>query len=111
MTPEQRVAQLEANYQAVVDELRDRQGRDNRLHEEIERLRQQAAGGGGGGRDGGPREAGLVNTLILGKPDFFQGEEGKWNDLKVIFKAYVGVVNGEITRGMAVAEGPDVARR
>eukprot|EP00971_Amphidinium_carterae_P114796 2273883-Amphidinium_carterae.1 len=37
--------------------------------------------------------AGTVDTRALGKPEIFEGTEAKWNDFRVVFKAYCSCVN------------------
>eukprot|EP00971_Amphidinium_carterae_P020250 399122-Amphidinium_carterae.1 len=37
--------------------------------------------------------AGTVDTRALGKPEVFEGNETKWHDFRVVFKAYCSCVN------------------
>ncbi|CAK0847058.1 unnamed protein product [Prorocentrum cordatum] len=95
---------------AMARELQNRQQRDNDLTAEVQRLGRAAeARPRVEGHVLQPRAESLVDTRTLGKPDVFTGEEHKWNDWKVIFKAYCGVVNADLLAGMRLAENADEA--
>ena len=93
----------EENLNAVAEELRTRARREATMAEELRMLGEEGAPPAPQVRDMGV-PPGLVDTRLLGKPDHFVGEEGKWSDWKITFDAYVvSVVNAEIARGMALA--------
>ncbi|CAK0826820.1 unnamed protein product [Prorocentrum cordatum] len=107
---EERVQALEQQMIALAQELQRRQQRDNDLTAEVQRLGRVAeARPRVDGPVLQPRAESLVDTRTLGKPDAFTGEEHKWNDWKVIFKAYCGVVNADLLAGMRLAESADEA--
>ncbi|CAK0843605.1 unnamed protein product [Prorocentrum cordatum] len=94
---EERVQALEQQMIALAQELQNRQQRENDLTAEVQRLGRVAeARPRVDGPVLQPRAESLVDTRTLGKPDGFTGEEHKWNDWKVIFKAYCGVVNADL---------------
>eukprot|EP00971_Amphidinium_carterae_P206477 4097243-Amphidinium_carterae.1 len=41
---------------------------------------------------------GTVDTWALGKPEVFEGNEAKWHDFRVVFKAYCSCVNQRLER-------------
>ncbi|CAK0856358.1 unnamed protein product [Prorocentrum cordatum] len=98
---EERVQALEQQMMAMTQELQNRQQRENDLTAEVQRLGRMTEA------RPRPRAESLVDTRTLGKPDVFTGEEHKWNDWKVIFKAYCGVVNADLLAGMRLAESAD----
>ncbi|CAK0838042.1 unnamed protein product, partial [Prorocentrum cordatum] len=101
---------LEQQMMALAQELQNRQQRENDLTAEVQRLGRVAeARPRVDGPVLQPRAESLVDTRTLGKPDVFTGEEHKWNDRKVIFKAYCGVVNADLLAGMRLAESADEA--
>ncbi|CAK0851548.1 unnamed protein product, partial [Prorocentrum cordatum] len=107
---EERVQALEQQMIALAQELQNRQQRENDLTAEVQRLGRVAeARPRVDGPVPQPRAESLVDTRTLGKPDVFTGEEHKWNDWKVIFKAYCGVVNADLLAGMRLAESADEA--
>ncbi|CAK0888783.1 unnamed protein product [Prorocentrum cordatum] len=107
---EERVQALEQQMIALAQELQNRQQRENDLTAEVQRLGRVAeARPRVDGPMPQPRAESLVDTRTLGKPDVFTGEEHKWNDWKVIFKAYCGVVNADLLAGMRLAESADEA--
>ncbi|CAK0830057.1 unnamed protein product [Prorocentrum cordatum] len=107
---EERVHALEQQMIALAQELQNRQQRENDLTAEVQRLGRVAeARPRVDGPVPQPRAESLVDTRALGKPDVFTGEEHKWNDWKVIFKAHCGVVNADLLAGMRLAESADEA--
>ncbi|CAK0885065.1 unnamed protein product [Prorocentrum cordatum] len=107
---EERVQALEQQMIALAQELQNRQQRENDLTAEVQRLGRVAeARPRVDGPVLQPRAESLVDTRTLGKPDVFTGEEHKWNDWKVIFKAYCGVVIADLLAGMRLAESADEA--
>ncbi|CAK0860738.1 unnamed protein product, partial [Prorocentrum cordatum] len=107
---EERAQALEQQMIALAQELQNRQQRENDLTAEVQRLGRVAeARPRVDGPVPQPRAESLVDTRTLGKPDVFTGEEHKWNDWKVIFKAYCGVVNADLLAGMRLAESADEA--
>ncbi|CAK0882798.1 unnamed protein product, partial [Prorocentrum cordatum] len=106
----ERVQALEQQMIALAQELQNRQQRENDLTAEVQRLGRVAeARPRVDGPVPQPRAESLVDTRTLGKPDVFTGEEHKWNDWKVIFKAYCSVVNADLLAGMRLAESADEA--
>ncbi|CAK0826156.1 unnamed protein product [Prorocentrum cordatum] len=107
---EERVQALEQQMIALAQELQNRQQRENDLTAEVQRLGRVAeARPRVDGPVPQPRAESIVDTRTLGKPDVFTGEEHKWNDWKVIFKAYCGVVSADLLAGMRLAESADEA--
>ncbi|CAK0876009.1 unnamed protein product [Prorocentrum cordatum] len=107
---EERAQALEQQMMASAEELHNRQQRENDLTAEVQRLGRAAeARPRVEGLVLQPRAESLVDTRTLGKPDVCAGEEHKWNDWKVIFKAYCGVVNADLLAGMRLAESADEA--
>eukprot|EP00971_Amphidinium_carterae_P130975 2594777-Amphidinium_carterae.1 len=52
---------------------------------------QQASSAAPGG--GVLTSSGTVDTRALGKPEVFEGNEAKWHDFRVVFKAYCACLN------------------
>eukprot|EP00971_Amphidinium_carterae_P007088 140241-Amphidinium_carterae.1 len=58
------------------------------LHGTVENLTAQLAQGRAPVPIGGTLASGTVDTRALGKPEVFEGNETKWHDFRVVFKAY-----------------------
>ncbi|CAK0834951.1 unnamed protein product [Prorocentrum cordatum] len=108
MATEERIQQLERAAQAMTEELQNRQNGKNELTAEVQRLGRAAAGGAQPPAAAAAyRVQPLVDTRTIGKPDVFTGEEHKWNEWRVIFRACCAVANPDLVIGMHQAEGAD----
>ena len=105
-TPEERLAALEAMVNTMAQ-------REASLVAELQAARATAMAAGQAAEAVSPQRARVVtiddnntvvDTRLLGKPDTFNGEEAKWADWKVLFKAYTSVVSPRMAALMHAAE-------
>eukprot|EP00971_Amphidinium_carterae_P165081 3272369-Amphidinium_carterae.1 len=76
-------------------EAREQEGRarDQMLHTTVQDLTAQLATRTVSLPPGSQQLAGTVDTRALGKPEVFEGNDTKWHDFRVVFKAYCSCVN------------------
>ena len=106
------VANLERRMADMMVQLNAVQAREAAVVAELRALQAAAApvpaGRGAdddiGGRLGGHEARTMIDTRTLGKPDIYTGDENKWQDWKVVVKAYCSVVNPRMGNLMAHAE-------
>ncbi len=60
--------------------------------------------GGGPAASNAAGRGGLgIDTRVLGKPDYFDGQDAKWRDWCVVFKSYASLVNPRLRECMEQA--------